>query len=69
KVARTGIEPMRELLAAKEASEAHACIYIAIGEVSDNARRFAAQQRIQLVGGPELALLLPRIHRGVRATA
>ncbi len=69
KVARTGIEPMRELLAAKEASDAHACIYIAIGEVSDNARMFAAKERIQLVGGPELALLLPKIHRAARATA
>lgn len=69
KVARTGIEPLRDLLAAKETHDAHACIYIAIGEVSDNARMFAAEKRIQLVGGPELALLLPQLRRAARATA
>lgn len=69
KVARTGIEPLRELLAAKEAREAHTCIYIAIGEVSDNARAFAAEKRIALVGGPELAMLLPDVHRAARAAA
>ena len=69
KVARTGIEPLRELLAAKEAREAHTCIYIAIGEVSDNARVFAAEKRIALVGGPELAMLLPDVHRAARAAA
>lgn len=69
KVARTGIEPLRDLIAAKDARAVHGCIYIAIGEVSDNARQFAAQKRIQLVGGPELAQLLPNVHRGARATA
>ncbi len=69
KVARTGIEPLRDLIAARDAREVHGCIYIAIGEVSDNARKFAAEKRIQLVGGPELAQLLPNIHRGARAAA
>jgi restriction system protein len=69
KVARTGIEPLRELIAAKDARDAHGCIYIAIGEVSDNARQFAAQKRIQLVEGPELAQLLPHVHRAARAAA
>ena len=67
KVARTGIEPLRDLIAAKDARDAHDCIYIAIGEVSDNARQFAAEKRIQLVEGPELAQLLPNIHRATRA--
>ncbi len=69
KVARTGIEPLRDLIAAKDARDAHGCIYIAIGEVSDNARQFAAEKRIQLVEGPELAQLLPNIHRAARAAA
>lgn len=69
KVARTGIEPLRDLFAAKDARDAHGCIYIAIGEVSDNARQFAAEKRIQLVAGPELAQLLPNVHRAARVAA
>jgi restriction system protein len=59
KVARTGVEPLSELHASKEAREAHACIYVAAGEISDNARAFAAKHAIKLVGAPELAKLLP----------
>jgi hypothetical protein len=32
---------------------------VAAGEITDNARAFAAKHRIKLVGGPELARLLP----------
>ncbi|MBK9114431.1 MAG: restriction endonuclease [Betaproteobacteria bacterium] len=63
KVARTGVEPLRELLAAKDAHEAHDCAYVTLGEVSDNARKFAADNRIGLIGGPELAALLPAAGR------
>jgi len=59
KVARTGVVPLRELHAAKDAREAHECIYVSAGEISDNARQFAAEKKIRLVGGPELAQLLP----------
>ena len=67
KVARTGVEPLRELFAAKEAREAHDCIYVAIGEVTDNARAFASRHAIKVVGGAELARLLPRPRRGGKA--
>lgn len=66
KVARTGVEPLRELLAAKEAHEAHDCAYVTLGEVSDNARKFAMDNRIRLIGGPELAALLPALDRARR---
>lgn len=59
KVARTGVEPLRELFAAKEATEAHQGIYVAVGEVTDTAHAFAAKNGIQLVGGAELARLMP----------
>jgi restriction system protein len=59
KVARTGIEPLRDLEAWRLAREAHEGIYIAVGEITDNARQFAANHKIQLVGGSELARLLP----------
>jgi restriction system protein len=58
KVARTGVEPLRELLAARRSREAHECIYIAAGELSANAEAFAAQHGIRLMGGAELAQLL-----------
>ncbi len=60
KVARTGIEPLRELKAAKDLREAHDCVYITIGEITDNARQFALDNKIMMVGGAELARLLPR---------
>jgi len=67
KVARTGIEPLRELLAAKEASEVQDGLYVAIGEVTDNARAFAVKHGIKLVDGPELARLLPPAKRWSKA--
>ena len=57
KVARAGVEPLRELEAAKQAREAHECIYVAAGEITDNARAFATEKKIQLLHGAELAKL------------
>jgi restriction system protein len=68
KVARTGVEPLRDLHAAKDAHEANECIYVATGEITDGARKFALEKKIRLVDGVELAKLLPRAGRGVRAT-
>lgn len=60
KAARTGVEPLRELHAAARLREAQECIYIAAGEISDNARAFAAEKNIRLVHGAELAALFGR---------
>jgi restriction system protein len=60
KATRTGIEPLRELEVIRRAREAHGCIYVAAGEVTEGARAFAAQKSIRLVQGAELAKLLPR---------
>ena len=59
KVARAGIEPLRELDAARRARDAHECIYVATGEFTDTARAFAATNNIRLLEGAELAKLLP----------
>lgn len=59
KVARTGVEPLRELDGAKAARDAHECIYVVAGELTEQARAFAAQKRIRLIGGVELATLVP----------
>jgi restriction system protein len=63
KVARTGVDPLRDLHAAKDAREANDCIYVAAGEITDGARKFALEKRIRLVDGVELAKLLPRARR------
>jgi len=59
KVARAGVEPLRDLDAARLAREAHDCIYVAAGEITDNARAFASEKNIRLLQGAELAKLLP----------
>jgi len=59
KVARTGVEPLRELDGAKAARDAHECIYVVAGELTEQARAFAAKKRIRLIGGVELATLVP----------
>ena len=59
KAARTGIEPLKDLAAAREMREAHEGIYVAVGEVSDTALAFAAANRLRLMQGVELAILVP----------
>jgi restriction system protein len=66
KVARTGSDPLRELVAARDAHDARECLYIALGELTDNARRFADRNAIRIVDGPELARLLPSVGGKVR---
>lgn len=55
KATRTGVEPLRELDAARKAREAHECIYVAAGEITEQAKAFAAQRNIRLIGAVELA--------------
>lgn len=59
KVARTGIEPLRELAAARERREAHDALYVAVGEVSEQALAFARANKIRILGANDLARLLP----------
>ena len=58
KATRTGIEPLRELDAARRAREAQGCIYVATGEVTAQAAAFAAEKNIRLLQGAELARML-----------
>jgi len=67
KVARTGVEALHALHAMKEARNAHESIYVAAGEITDNARIFAVRHGIKLVDGAELTRLLPETLRGKKA--
>src|SRR5260221_661718 len=58
KAATTGGGPVRELHAAGRAREAHEVIYVAGGEITQQARMFAEANAIRLVQGPELAGLV-----------
>ncbi|OQW88532.1 MAG: hypothetical protein BWK72_09250 [Rhodoferax ferrireducens] len=58
KAAAHGIEPLRELVAAKQKHDADFCSYISLGAVSDQARSFAKENSITLVSGQELAVLI-----------
>ena len=58
KVARTGVEPLRDLVKQKETQEAQGCAYVTIGEVTDNARDFAEKHGVALVDAREISRLL-----------
>lgn len=58
KAANQGIEPLRDLMAAKAVQGAHQCIYISLGPMTDNARRFAREHGIHLMSDIELAQLV-----------
>ena len=58
KAASNGVEPLRDLHAAIEKQEAHEGIYLTAGAVSDNARQFAAEKKVQVVQGADLAKML-----------
>jgi restriction system protein len=64
KVAQTGIEALRELVLATEAAGAQDCVYLAAGDLSQNAREFAAQNKMRLLCEAELAQLLARTRFG-----
>lgn len=53
-----GIEPLRQLDQTAQQREAAHSLYLALGDINDNARRFAADKRIRIVQGAELAQLL-----------
>jgi restriction system protein len=65
KAARTGLEPLRELQAARDKAEAPDALCICLGELSEKAQSFAAEHRIAVWQAAELAQAL----RGLRPRA
>jgi restriction system protein len=63
KAATIGVESLRALHAVKEAREAQEGIYVAVGEITDSARKFASEKRIRVVQGAELAQMLHLVGR------
>ena len=58
KSASTGLEPLRALQAARDASDVPDALYIGLGPVSESAQPFAAAHRIAVWQAPELAKAL-----------
>ena len=58
KAASVGIESLRELQAALPAAEATDAAVVSLGELTPQARRFAAEHGIRVLGAAELAGLL-----------
>ena len=58
KAAHHGQEPLKELVAAREAGEAREVRYICINPLTEQAEDYAAQNRIRLMRSQELARLL-----------
>jgi restriction system protein len=58
KASSTGVEPLKELVAAAEAREAVECVYVLAGEMTQNAQGFAKKMKINWVRGAELARLV-----------
>ena len=58
KASNTGVEPLKELVAAGEAREAVECIYVLAGETTQNALGFAKKAKVNWVRGTELVKLV-----------
>ncbi len=67
KAARAGLEPLRELQAAREASGAADALWIGLGELTDSARPYAAQHRIAVWQLAEMAQALRGLSLGTPA--
>jgi restriction system protein len=60
KAATQGLEPLKELVALKEAHNANDCCLVALNDFTDNARTFAAQNSVGLIASVKLAQLISR---------
>ena len=58
KAASHGVDALRDLVAAKQVQGADECTYISLAPVTENARRYAAEQGVQLMFQGELAHLI-----------
>ncbi|MCU0924028.1 MAG: restriction endonuclease [Burkholderiaceae bacterium] len=58
KAASIGVEPLRDLQAAKTKLEAEAAMFVATGTLSEKAADFVRETQLQLMGAPELAQLI-----------
>jgi restriction system protein len=63
KSARTGLDALRTLHEAKETADAQRARYVCLGELTDTARAFAAEHRIEIWQAPQLTAAMPALAR------
>lgn len=66
KVAQTGVGPLRDLHAARQAQDAQESIYVTAGDVTANATEFAKENGIRLLSGSTLGDLVARFEHSKR---
>lgn len=69
KSARTGLDALRTLHDAQEAAEAQRSLYVCLGELTDSARAYATEQRIEVWQAPQLAAVMRDLSRRTPASA
>ena len=57
KAANTGIEPLKRLAAAGEATEAAGYLYLTLGDVSASAQKYAQENNIEIIQSNRFAML------------
>ena len=57
KAATTGVGPLEELEALRQKQKADEGVFVTAGDVSEQARKYAAAKSIRIIEGPELANL------------
>ena len=60
KAAAMGLEPLRELVAHRDALEASNSVCISLGQVSTKAEEYSAEHRITLIMGADLVILVDK---------
>jgi restriction system protein len=60
KVARTGVEPLKELVSSGERRGAQELVYVVTGELTEQARKLAGEKRVKLMEGAGLFALIKR---------
>jgi restriction system protein len=58
KAAKLGVEPLRELVAARQRQDASLCACLTLGQLSDTARGYAKAEGVQVIEAGELAALM-----------
>ncbi len=61
KVGQTGVGPLKDLVQAREKLEADECLYVSAGVFTPQAETFAAEHRVRLLSGRELARMVKRV--------
>lgn len=66
KGAKLGLEPLRELEAARQKRDTHDAVFVTIGEVTEKAAQFARSNGIRMLAGADLAKLVDAGRLSVR---